>query len=362
MAMETFGTGQGFLKAGFLGFPKSGKTFTAAKLAVALRKRIGSKKPVAFFDTEAGVEYVAPILRKETGAYPIGKRSRAMADLMTLAKQCEGGEADILIVDSITHVWREVCKAYLKQVNEARERANRPARQRLEFQDWANIKDKWNLWTDFYLNSQLHIIICGRAGYEYDFEDHEDASGQTHKELVKTGIKMKVEGEFGYEPSLLVQMILVSVSDANQPNGFRQVHRAQVLGDRFDAMDGATCDNPGGDFFAPHLDLLIPGATNVVDTEIKTDMEVDESGDGKFIRERKDRTILLEQIQAEIVQAFPGQSAAEKRSKVKILDECCGTKSWTAVESFGAEQLAMSLAAIQDWVRRNLQTAGDKEE
>jgi hypothetical protein len=44
------------------------------------------------------------------------------------------------------------------------------------------------------------VIICGRAGYEYDY--FEDDEGK--KQLEKTGIKMKAETEMGFEPSLLV--------------------------------------------------------------------------------------------------------------------------------------------------------------
>ena len=40
-------------------------------------------------------------------------------------------------------------------------------------------------------------MIAGRAGYDYDYEQREDGTG---KDLVKTGIKMKTEGEFGFEP------------------------------------------------------------------------------------------------------------------------------------------------------------------
>jgi hypothetical protein len=66
------------------------------------------------------------------------------------------------------------------------------------------IKTIWNSrWAGKFLNSPLHFVIAGRAGYESDIEENEE----THKkELTKTGIKMKTEGEFGFEPSLLIQM------------------------------------------------------------------------------------------------------------------------------------------------------------
>lgn len=350
MSLETFGSGQGYLKAGFLGFNKSGKTHTSALLAIELGRLTKDTRAIAFFDTEAGVEYVTPMVRKATGKNPIGKKSRSLADLLAVGKECESGAASVLIVDSITHVWREVCDAYLDQVNKARDAQNKPRRQRLEFQDWAAIKAKWALWTDFYLNSKLHIIICGRAGYEWDFEEVEDTMGNTRKELRKSGVRMKVESEFGFEPSLLVEMERVQNPIEGRPGHFSIAHRATVLGDRFDAMDGATCDNPTGAWFHPHLTLLVPGAVNAVDTTLKTDMGVDESGDAAMYRERRERTKLLEEIQGEMVKAYPGQSAAEKKVKVECLEACCGTKSWTAVEGFSIERLKTSLTAIREWV------------
>ncbi len=350
--MLTFGTGQGYLKAGFLGFNKSGKTYTATLLAIELRKLLGLKKPIAIFDTEATAEYVAKKITQETGLPPIGDKSRSLADLLACGRECEAGAADILIVDSVTHIWREVSAAYLDQVNKARDAQKKPRRNRLEFQDWATIKEKWGVWTDFYLNSKLHIIICGRAGYEWDFQDTEDAMGNIHRELVKTGVIMKTEKEFGFEPSLLVQMERVQVmAEGKLARPF--VHRATILGDRFDVMDGATCDNPTGEFFLPHLRELSPGAHNPVDTALKTDMGVDEAGDAAFQRERRDREVVLEEIKAMLVQAYPGQSASEKKAKVDVLDQCLGVRSWAAVERLQTATLREAMPKIQTWLNEH---------
>jgi len=359
--METFGTGQGFLKAGLLGFSKSGKTYTAALLAIELLHLCDDKRPIAFFDTEGGVEYIAPLIREATGQNPVGKKSRSLVDLLTLGRECEAGAAGALIVDSVTHPWREICDSYLDQVNKQRDALNKPRRQRLEFQDWAAIKARWSQWTDFYLNSQLHIIICGRAGYEWNFEEVEDTSGAIHKELRKTGIKMKVEGEFGFEPSLLVEMERVQVPLVDRPNHFSIIHRATVLGDRFNSMDGQTADNPTGAWFMPHLSQLVPGAANIIDTSLKTDMGVDEAGDAQFQRERRERTKLCEEIQGEITKAWPGQSAVEKRAKVECFEACCQTKSWTAVESFSLARLTAALAAIREYTSNRQAVAAGKE-
>lgn len=349
--MEAFGTGQGFLKAGLLGFAKSGKTHTAMLLAVELRKRLALTTPVALFDTEASGEYIAGRVKAATGQDLVGMKSRAFVDLMKMARECEAGAAGILIVDSITHVWREVCDSYLEQVNKARDSQNKSRRTRLEFQDWAIIKAKWANWADYFLNSRLHIIICGRAGFEWDFEESENADGSTRKDLVKTGVKMKVESEFGFEPSLLVEMERVQVPDEKRNGRFKLVHRATVIGDRFDSMDGLSTDNPSGEWFAPHLALLTPGASNIVNTTSRTDLGVNEEGDAEFVRERRRRAILCEEIEGELVKAYPGQSKEEKKAKVMLVEAGFKTKSWLAVQAMPAEKLAAGLAIIRDILR-----------
>jgi hypothetical protein len=253
----------------------------------------------------------------------------------------------VLIVDSITHVWREVCEAYLAQMNEARAVQNKGKRSRLEFQDWVNIKRLWNPWTDFFLNSKLHIIICGRAGFEWDFEEREDTAGVLHKELIKTGVKMKVEAEFGFEPSLVVEMNRVQIPDESRKDGFRLAHRATVLKDRFSVLQGASVDSPTGAFFKPHLDMLTPGAHNAVDVTLKTPADVDASGDANWQRERRERTILCEEIQGELTSRWPGQSAAEKKAKADALQAYWGTRSWKAVETMNSDKLRAGLDALR---------------
>lgn len=339
--LQTLGTGQGYLKAGFLGFAKSGKTWTAALLAIGVREYLGIKTPVAMFDTEGGSEYIAPMVRKATGIDMVGHRSRSLDDLVAMARECEK-DGLVLIADSMTHVWRELCDSYLKQVNERNRAMNRAEQRRVEFQDWKPIKDKWNKWTDIYLNSQMHVVICGRAGHEYDFEERADGSG---KDLVKTGIKMKTEGEFGFEPSLLVEMERVQRMDGkNLGKGF--VRRATVTGDRFNVIDSMSADDPTFDFFKPHVEMLTPGAHAPIDTAAQSDFGVAADGSHDFDRERKLRVIVCEKIQAALTERWPGQSSAEKKAKVAALKDAFGTASWTEVET------RVSLATLKEGLAR----------
>ena len=352
--LQTLGAGQGYLKAGFLGMAGSGKTRTSVELACGIRDYLKLDGPVAMYDTEGGSEYIAALVQQRTGKALLGHRSRSLADLIAMTRECEEQGVSALIVDSITHVWREVGEAYLKQTNDALARKNKPKKIRMEFQDWAQIKAKWAEWPDLYLNSKLHIIICGRAGFEWDFETREDGT----KELIKTGTKMKVESEFGFEPSLLVEMEKFQIRDGENKLTKAFVRKATVLKDRFDVIDGNSADNPTFEFFQPHVALLTPGAHAPVDVVPNTDLGVDSSAEDAYQRERRDRVILCERVQAAMLERWPGQTAADKKAKVDALKAAFGTTSWTEVETRrSAAQLREGLHAIEGIAPANSEVA-----
>ncbi|HEV2418657.1 MAG TPA: AAA family ATPase [Terriglobia bacterium] len=139
--LRELGQGQGFLKAGFLGFPKSGKTYTAITLAIGLHKFMGNCGNLVFFDTEGGSEYVASMIRAQLGRPLLGVKARAFDDLIAVTREVKPN--DVLFVDSITHLWRELCDSHLKNVNDALRKKGKALRSRLEFQDWNPIKSTW---------------------------------------------------------------------------------------------------------------------------------------------------------------------------------------------------------------------------
>lgn len=340
------GQGQGYLKAGFLGFQKSGKTWTAMLLAIGVRKYFELAGPIAMYDTEVGSEYVAPLVLAETGTELMGVRSRSFKDMVTTGREALAAGCSVLVVDSVTHPWRELCDSYLTQVNEKRRRAKLSKIQKLEFQHWGAVKSIWQEWTDFYVNAPLHIIICGRAGFEYTMEENDE----THrKELNKTGIRMKTEGEFGFEPSLLVEMERVMEPDG--AGSFKMHRRATVLGDRFNKMDGATGDDPTFEFFLPHIAMLKAGAHATVDTASTTDTGADVEGDTDWHREKRTRQILCEEIEGELVAKYPGMTKDEKKAKADAIFAVFNTRSWTAVEGMHSDKLRQGLTDMRNLLR-----------
>ena len=186
------------LKAAFMGFQGAGKTLTSVKLAIGLvqmmrkRKLPGSEKPVFMVDTERGHLWIKPLF-DAAGIELLVDQTRAFADLRAdMADAIEN--ASLLLIDSITAHWLEFCEAY--KVKKKRSRG-------LEFQDWGYLKEEWRKgFTEPFLNSPLHTIFCGRAGFTYDH--YTDDSGK--KQIEKSGVKLKAEGELGFEPNLLVYM------------------------------------------------------------------------------------------------------------------------------------------------------------
>lgn len=350
---------QAFLKAGALGFPGSGKSYTASMLAIAISKLNAEGKPVAFFDTEAGSDFLIPKF-ESAGVELLRVKSKAFADLMTVGKEAEG-QCSVLIVDSITHIWQEVCEAYLKRMNEIRAKKRLGKLFKLEFQHWAEVKRAWADWTTFYLNSRLHIIVCGRAGYEYEFVTNEDTD---KKELQKAGTKMRVEGEFGFEPSLLIEMERVS---RGASPGAGWLHRAHVLKDRTDTINGKAFDfgigpkKTGSDEwqfvyepFSPALKALNIGGEHVsVDaTRTSADMFDTETGDTEGSKRAKRVEICLEEIQGTLVALWPGMDAGSKRCKQVAVEQLFETRSWAKVESLSLERLEAGLLVLREFERQ----------
>lgn len=311
-----------YLKAGFMGFAGSGKTFTATTIAIGLAQLINEKKlaqagkPIFFLDTETGSDYVTPKIR-EAGLEIYAAKTRSFLDCIEAINECQDA-GSVLIIDSITHVWREFCDAYKKKKN----------RSRMEMLDWMAVKEEWARFTDAYVNSSAHIIMCGRAGFEYEHEVDE-VSGK--KQLIKSGIKMKAEGETGYEPSLLVLMERETDVRTNTV-----VRTAYVLKERFDCIDGKSMANPTFADFLPHIQRLNLGGVQLgVDTtRDSTALFASGDGDTQWKYEMRQKDIALDEIKEEITKHLGfGTDHETKKNKAELLEKVSGTRSWARVEA-----------------------------
>lgn len=318
----------GYFKAGLLGFPGAGKTKTAALIAIGLHKYIKSDKPVYFFDTETGSSYVEKDF-DSAGVKLMRVQSRAFTTLMTASKEVEeaGG---IFLIDSITHPWREIITAFKRK----------RGIEKIQFQHWDAIKTEWSPFTEFYLNSKCHIIMCGRAGYEYDFEKDEEGKN----ELVKTGIKMKTEGELGFEPSLLIEMF--ADKDVDKHGKILGIqNKAFIIKDRFGEINGKTFSMPTFDTFLPHIKHLNIGGEHEIITQ-ETSQSIFDT-DKSVAHRLKERDILMENLQGEMPLRFNNRTDAGKKEGAAFLRETFGTLSWIEIGSMSNERVKAGLDKLR---------------
>lgn len=329
MSLFTACTGeQAYLKMGIMGFAGSGKSTTATNVACGLVKRLRERgieagnKPVFFVDTENGAEWVHPILARE-GIELMTAKTRAFTDLVKAVQEAEKS-ASVLVIDSVTHFWVEIVNTYMK----------RKKRSYMQFQDWNDVKKEWRRFPDAFINADVHIIVCGRAGYEYDQYDEEQSNGYKKKVLMKSGVKMKAEGEMGYEASLLVLMERHQQMDEKNQDVYKDQYRtAKILKDRSATIDGKEIRNPSFDSFLPHIDCLnLGGVSAKVDTQ--SDSGALFADDGSLTRQRryKEKELVLDEIKNVLGKHFQGQSADAKEKKAQALEEYFATRSWGRVE------------------------------
>lgn len=321
------------LKAGIFGFAGSGKTYTSALIAIGLWKKLnalnGYNKPVLFVDSETGSSYIKSLFIKAN--VPImGVKTRAFVTLMAAMREAISGD-NILLIDSISHFWQEIMRAYLKKNNLTR----------LRLRDFVPLKEEWSVFPTLYLNSSIHIIMAGRAGYDWGEENDDEEDGK--KKLVKTGTKMKAEGDLGYEPTLLIEMEHVH---ADSSIGSTFINRAFVIKDKFDVLKGKSFDMPSFSDFAPHIDMLaIGGVPPTIDTETSSEsMMTSHQGMAKRLRERD---IIIEEIFENMPLRFNGRTDVGKKMGAAFLQETFGTLSKIAIENISNEKLSEGLLKLK---------------
>lgn len=322
-----------YLKMGVMGKQGAGKSMTAGLLAIGLAKHLKAlgigyaTKPVAYYDTEKGSDWLIPVFEAEGIPLVVAKK-RGFADLVTAMKWAEEN-ASVLIIDSITHPWRELQESYLKTKK----------RSFLQIDDWSYLKgpNGWQQFTDLYINSKLHIIMAGRAGDET--EQYTDENGK--RQFEKVGVKMKTETDTGFEPDLLVLM------ERDMDLRTKQVaHVARVVKDRSMLLDGkdftfASYDVEGNSLpvpvlvkqtfaaFMPHINCLNLGGLH---------MGVNTTGDSTHLikTEKRDwqpvqRRIVLDEIKDLLTMHVPGQTVADKQRRVTLMKDHFSA-GWVEIE------------------------------
>lgn len=315
---------QAYAKVGTMGFQGSGKTHTSALITIGLHKLLternlpgGGDTPVFFLDTETGSDWVIELF-EEAGVDLVVSKTRAFKDLIPATEEVEG-RGGILLIDSVTHFWRELTEAYVTQKR----------RTRLMNDDWTYLKTQWGRFSDRFVNGHFHCVMCGRAGYEYGNE--EDEAGR--REVVKTHVKMRAEGETGYEPSLLIFMQRHEKDLGAEKKVWRS---ATVMKDRSRRLDGKIFEQPKFENFLPHFEYLNFGSAHRgVDTDRTSKHMIPADGRSYGIR----RDVCVDEIKMQLYKHWPSQSADDKSNRADVCEKIFDTRSWKAIEALGLDDL-----------------------
>lgn len=333
---------QAFLKMGLYGSEGTGKTMTAFLVALGLHRHIKSKKPIAFFDTETGSDFTLE-LAKKAGVKLLVVKARSIEKLGEAFKEAPS-LADIFLIDSITHPYKELTESYLDQAKK------KYGKRFITVRDWGIIKPLWaqNFSTPF-VNSPLHCIWCSRSKNLFEEVEDEEAGGRHSTKMVSLGTAPRSETESAYEPSLLVEM-----SKVYHKEGGKYYRHATVVKDRtmridskefdFEAFDPdkATKDflqnNPTFQAFLPHIQHLNLGGEHE-GFDPTTSAALFDDGPKDVAAYQRKREIALENIENGLAMLFPGSTGKDKSARLAILSELAGTASETALKQKPAELL-----------------------
>lgn len=356
---------QGSVKIGAFGPQGSGKTTTLFLLALGLSITYHNRAPIFYHDTENGSDFMKSIAEAE-GVPVLVRKSRSFKDMCAGIRLGEEAGACVYLEDSITHDWTELMEAFKTAKNISQ----------LQMEHWGQIKPQWAAeWVVPMLNSPMHILIAGRAGLIYESVEQED--GTSKNEV--TGSKMKAEGDFGYEPNLLIELHGERVklgNDGRPKRGGSYVHHAYVLKDRTRSLQGREFEWANlnaykkGDWkrvfecFEPHFQFFNIGKgrhQNAL-TPSPSDQLFDNNGNAEYYRMKRRREVALEEVESTMTVLWPGKDAKSNKIKLLVIDKLFNTRSWTKVTQLRAEEIEHGLNTLHIFELRTKNAPRDDEE
>jgi hypothetical protein len=305
---------QAKLRLALTGPAGSGKTFTALAIGTNLGKRLG------VIDSERGsASLYADRFSFEALDLPDTRPETYLEALKAAA--AEG--LDVVVIDSWSHAW-ESLKDRAEPVAKAKYKGN-------TWSAWSELTPVQNALVDAILKYPGHVICCMRTKTAWEVEKDE-RTGKSKP--VKVGLAPIQREGVDYEFTIVLEM-----SDGGI---------ARVSKTRMDGISERVIQKPGKEFANELLTWLNSGApvaaTPFNPTVPAPPVEV-EREDTKALATRRD--ILLEKVEAAMVETWPGQSAEAKRAKLDALRTVFGTTSWTEVKGLHPDILAVKLDALQ---------------
>jgi hypothetical protein len=319
-----------FLKMAIYGGAGTGKTTLAIDIAIGLVKHFKIDKPIVLADSEKGAQFHRALVEKETGRALVDLPTANFEQMVQLGREAERDGA-VFIIDSASAFWAELIDALRVRLK----------LRKLQPHHYVEPKAKWKSeFTTWMLNAEVHIIVCGRAGVNFS-EQEDEQTGRM--EMVSNGTKMKAEGDFGYEPHLVVEMEQ-NFTDKRGRKARSGALKLQglVRKDRWRELNGKLLDWPTFKSFLPHVkNLPAAGEAPRVDFETKSEYG-EQDGEREKARYARDRKIEVDLVKADLVKVHgDGRSAADKQAKIDSLHAHWGTRSWEEIN------LRMPIAGIR---------------
>lgn len=345
------------IKIGWFGGQGSGKTTSAAMLALALSKEHHGGAPVFVTDTEPGWQFLRPMFALE-GVELIQRTVPTFKAMLNDIREAEKVGACVWAGDSLTIIWQELMQSFKAKNNG-----------RIPINVWGDIKALWAEYTTAFLNSPMHGFALGRLGNVMEEIEDERNAGET--KLVKTGTQFKAGGSesFGYEPHLLLELSLErkakKKAGARMEGEGRMVHRVDVLKDRTWALNGKVIrwsDKPkyekGGyrtvyDSIKPHFDgvqlTLSPVQIQSGDSSASL---IADTGSSVYHERRQRRDILVAEFNAAIELLWGGQAKNDKHMRLKVFEHIFGFRTKEAAEAAKLEVIERGVRIMQAFERR----------
>lgn len=310
-----------FIKASFGGFQGSGKTRTASEFIKGCYKDLKIKKPLLVIDNEKGLRFLIPFF-EQANIKVLGKETNSLADIIQAMDYLNSGEIGFLFIDSLTKVWYRYVADYKKK------NSNKAF---MTLQDWGKILPAWQSeFSDRFVEIKGNILFTGRGGYTYDMEEKEQENGQTKKEFVKSGVKMKMAGETPFETDLNIWMTLEQEMKAGK---LKQWREAQILKDRSGTIDGKTFKNPTYKDFKPLVDF-IQGLPIGDVSKVSNSDNLAPTENYDYLREKEAREIAVDKFDQTFKKyGYNGSTSKDnQRIGVMVLEKVFDTKSSKEVE------------------------------
>lgn len=222
----------------------SGKTYSALRIATALVARTDPGKRIAVIDTENSAELYSPPFDFDVDDdFGVGNKlsydsNRLLEKLETARKS---GEYGAVVVDSMTHFWKEA-GGFTRMIDSICEAQRARGGKADSFAAWKQVDPIYRNVMTYIRQYPLHVILCIRSKQAYE-RTEEKGKGALKK------VGMEPEFREGFEFEMDAQFAL------------DQDHVLVPLKHRLEAhLDGKSFRNPGDDVAECIADWLSAGA------------------------------------------------------------------------------------------------------